>query len=381
MQTTAQAWLVLDMTHSPLAVGLVITFQTLPVTLFALLGGVIADRLPKRQTIMFTQGAALIQAAIFGLLVALHAIELWHIYVLAVVQGIITAVDNPVRQAFVVEMVGREDVVNAVALNSMSFNGARIIGPAVAGLIIAKFGIPITLFLNAVSFIPVIIAMLMMNPLALFAARSTATGSVVQRLREGLSYSWHTSTVLLIMILVGAIGTFGYNFIVTLPLIGGFVLHTDAEGFGALSSFLGIGSVIGAISTAYIRNITLKRVLISAGAFSIIFGILALSTNYALSAVLLVALGFAGINFATGANTLLQLSVPDEIRGRVTSLYVLLFMGSTPVGGLLTGVLSNIFSVSAALLICAAFCLLGTLIAVVYYRAHPAPQAKPSLSV
>ncbi len=192
MQTTAQAWLVLQITNSAFQVSLVTTLQFLPVTLFTLFGSVLADRLPKRQTVIATQTAAMIQAAVFGLLVATHVIQIWHIYVLAVIQGLITAVDNPVRQAFVAELVSREDLVNAVALNSMSFNGARIIGPAVAGLVIAKVGIPITLFLNAVSFVPVILAMLMMDATALFAAPHSSKGSMLQGLRDGLIYSWRT---------------------------------------------------------------------------------------------------------------------------------------------------------------------------------------------
>ncbi len=164
-----------------------------------------------------------------------------------------------------------------------------------------------------------------------------------------------------------------------LPLLSGFVLHTDAEGFGALSAFLGIGSLVAAISTAYVRNITVKRIFIGAGAFSIIFGFLALSTNFVLSAVLLVALGFAGITFATASNTRLQLSVDDTMRGRVMGLYVLLFAGSTPIGGLLIGVLSEVFnSVSLALLICAILCLLGTAIALVYQRRHASLIVEPA---
>jgi MFS family permease len=327
--------------------------------LLSLIGGVISDRLPKHRLILATQTAALVQAAVFGGLVASGAIQLWHVYILAAIQGTINAIDNPTRQAFAVELVGREHLVNAVALNSMLFNGARIIGPALAGLIIARIGIAPTLFLNALSFVAVIIGLLLMDRDAFFAVPSPAAGKMGQRLLEGLAYVWRTPPVLLVMLVVGAIGTFGYNFSVVLPLLSGFVLHTDAAGFGGLSAFLGLGSMVGALSTAYTRQVSVRRLIIGSGCFSILLAAVALSSSFAVSAALLVALGFAGILFSTSANTLLQLYVPDALRGRVMSLYMLLFAGSTPIGGLLIGTLSNIIGVSETLLICAVLCLLG----------------------
>ncbi len=366
MQTTAQAWLVLQITQSPFALGLVTTLQFLPIMLLSLLGGAISDRWPKHRLILVTQTAALIQAAVFGALVATGAIQLWHVYVLASIQGVITAIDNPTRQAFAVELVGREHLVNAVALNSMLFNGARIIGPALAGLIIAKIGIAPTLFLNAISFVAVIVGLLMMDPSAFFNPPPAQRGSTGRNIVEGLAYVWRTPPVLLVMIIVAAIGTFGYNFSVVLPLLAGFVLHTDASGFGGLSAFLGVGSLVGALATAYTRTIKVRRLVIGAGCFGVLLGAVALSTNFALSGALLIALGFAGITFATSANSLLQLSVPDALRGRVMGLYMLLFAGTTPIGGFLIGTLSNAIGVSWTLLICAGLCLLGVGGALVY---------------
>jgi MFS family permease len=168
------------------------------------------------------------------------------------------------------------------------------------------------------------------------------------------------------MLVVAAVGTFGYNFSVVLPLLAGFVLHTDATGFGSLSAFLGVGSLVAALATAYARGVTLRRLLIGSACFSILLGAVAFSTNFMLSAALLVALGFSGIIFTTTANTLLQLTVPDVLRGRVMSLYILLFAGSTPIGGFLIGTLSNIIGVSWTLFVCASLCLVGVLGAVVY---------------
>lgn len=366
MQSTAQAWLVLQLTRSPFSLGLVTTLQFLPIMLLSLVSGVFVDRVPKHRLLVVTQSAALIQAAIFGALVASGAIQLWHVYVLAALQGIVNAIDNPARQAFVPELAGRKYLVNAVALNSMLFNGARILGPALAGLIIGVLGIAPTLFLNALSFVAVLIALLRMDPAGFFTAPARTTGPMLEQLTEGLRYVWRTPSVLQIMLVVAAIGTFGYNFSVVLPLLAGFVLHTSPEGFGGLSSFLGIGSLLAALTTAYSRQVTLRRLLTGSACFSVLLGFVAFSGNFAVSAVLLIALGFAGIIFSTSANTLLQLTVPDALRGRVMSLYILLFAGTTPIGGFLIGTLSNVIGVSWTLLICAILCLIGVGIAALY---------------
>jgi MFS family permease len=373
MQTTAQAWLVLQLTSSSLAIGLVTTLQFLPMTLLSLLGGAVADRMPKHRLLIATQSAAMLQAAIFGALVATETIQIWQIYILATVQGIINAIDMPTRQALAVELVGREDVANAVALNSMLFNASRIAGPAIAGFVIAFIGIAPALFANAASFIAVIGALLLMDPSKFQRGSGSKKGPLWHGLREGLLYTWHTPNVLLIMIVVGAIGTFGYNFSVTLPLIAGFVLHTDAAGFGGLGSFLGIGSFAAALYAAYAGPVTLRRLLLGAGSFALMLAGVALSSIYALTAVLLAALGFAGVIFGTTANSLLQLTVPDELRGRVMGLYILLFAGSTPIGALLIGTASTIIGVPATLLLCAALCALGVGVALAYRRTKLQP--------
>jgi MFS family permease len=240
-QRTAQDWLVIQLTHSPFDLGLVTAFQFLPITLLTLVGGVFIDRWPKHRLLLLTQTALLLQAAVFTTLVATGMIQIWHVYILAAVQGLINAIDNPTRQAFVPELVGRRHLVNAIALNSMLFNGARIVGPAAAGLLIANQGIPWALFLNAVSFIAVIAGLLLMDPRAFEIRPRAAGGPVGRRLLEGLRYVRHTPSVLLIMMLMAAIGTFGYNFSVVLPLVAGFLLKTSAAGFGGKSAFQGFG--------------------------------------------------------------------------------------------------------------------------------------------
>jgi MFS family permease len=367
MQTTAQAWLVLKLTDdSPLALGTVITLQFLPVMLFALYGGVLADRLPKRRTLVITQTLLMIQATIFAILVATGRIQLWQVYLLALTQGVITAIDNPLRQAFLFEMVGRKDLVNAIGLNSMTFQGARIFGPALAGVVIKLIGIAPTLILNAISFSAVIGALLMMDARAFFASPPAQDGSVWGNLKEGVKYAVRTPTILSILVVVAFIGTFGYNFTVVTPLVANNILKTDAAGFGLLSAAMGIGALAAAIGTAYARNITMRRMLISGGLFSVLLGALALSTSFSLSMLLFVLLGITGITCATSTNSLLQLNTPEQLRGRVLSINVLLVQGSTPIGGLFLGSIGQALGVGIAIFLCAMLCLLGVTLTVAY---------------
>lgn len=368
MQTTAQSWLVIELTHSPLAIGLVTTFQFLPMMLLSLFGGVIADRMPKYRLILVMQVASLLQGAVFGLLVMLNMISIESVYILAFLQGLINAIDNPVRQTFVGDLVGREQLPNAVALNSMQFNTARIIGPAAAGLVVAKFGVAPALFINAIGFAIALVLMFLLDRNQMGNTSKKRAGSPWQQLTEGLSYAWHTPLILLVLLVVAAIGTFGYNFSVVLPLLAGFTLKTDAAGLGVLSAWLGVGSLLGAIGTTYARSITIPRLLIASAAFSVLLGITALVTNFLLACVLLAIMGLFGVTFATTANTLLQTRVPDELRGRVLSLYMLLFIGSTPLGAFLVGTISDRFGTQSALLLCSVLCIIGVAGASLYWQ-------------
>jgi MFS family permease len=360
MQTTAQAWLVLQLTNgSPFALGVVITLQYIPVMLFALFGGVLADRLPKRKTLVATQTLLMIQASIFGVLVAVGAIQLWHVYVLAVAQGLITAVDNPVRQAFIYEMVGREVLVNAVGLNSMTFQGARIFGPALAGVVIQWIGIAPALIVNAISFIPVIGALLLMDEKALFTGAMTVDGSMLMRLKEGVTFARRTPLLFAILIFTAFIGMFGFNFTVITPLVADNVLKTDAAGFGLLSAAMGVGALGAALGVAYMRRITMRQMLLSGAVFGVFLGTLALALNFWLSMLLFVIVGFTGIASATIASSLLQLNTPEQLRGRVLSINLLLTMGSTPIGGFFVGTVAQVAGVATALLICGVLCLVG----------------------
>lgn len=368
MQTTAQAWLVLRLTGSPLALGTVTTLQFLPITIFTLFGGAFADRLPKRRALVITQTLAMVQAALLALLVATGRAQLWHVYALALWLGTVNAFDGPVRQSFVVELVGRERLVNAVALNSSIFNLARIAGPAVAGLTIAAIGLSWAFAANAASFLAVLAAYALMRADEFRALpRNAAPGNVFQQVREGLVYSAKTPAVAFFFILTGIIGTFGYNFTVIVPLVAEFILRVGPEKFGILTSAMGAGSLAAALAMAALGRLRPGWLLLAATAFSALLAAVAFSPVYTLTLALLFALGMVGVAFTTTINTSLQVKVPDELRGRVMSIFFLLFAGSTPIGGYITGFLTEHLGVRAGLTIMAGLCGGGTLLATVYF--------------
>ncbi len=357
MQTTGQAWLVLQLTHSAWLLGLVGALQFLPVMLFSLFGGVLADRAPKRKLLLFTQSFATLQAVVLWVLVFTGTVQLWHILVLALLLGVTNSVDMPTRQAFVVEMVGREDLPNAVALNSSLFNMARILGPGLGGLLIAWLGVTPLFLLNAVSFIPVLIGLALIDTRKLHAivksttSSSTQKQSTIQSLREGLAYIAKTPAVLLIILVIGAVSLFGINFNVVLPLFATDVLHAGAAGFGFLSSAIGFGALVSALWLAWgNKKPNISHMLIGAIIFCVVEALFAISHLYLLSIVLIMAVGFAQITFSATANTTLQTVTPDYLRGRVMSVYMLVFAGSVPFGNLFTGGLAHVFGAPVSLL-------------------------------
>lgn len=361
MQTTAQALLILRLTNSAFAVGIVSTLQFLPALLLSLVGGVIADRVNRFRMLLLTQSIALVLAGIYAVLIVSGAIQIWQVYVLAFLSGLANALDQPVRQSFAASLVPGERRANAVALNSILFNTSRIVGPALAGVLIVPLGIGAIYGLNALSFVAVLTGLLLMDRTGFVTVRPRVEGSTLERLRGDLRYVRGTPEVFLVMLLIGVIGTFGYNFSVTLPLIGGFLLGltNNPAAYGLISAGMGVGSLLAAFVTAYARNVSLSRLVTAATAFSLLLAVVASSRNYTVSAVLLLVLGFAGVTFTTNAQTMIQVRVPDELRGRVSSLYSTLFMGSTPIGGLLTSTLAHAFGVGVALTICAGLCPVG----------------------
>jgi MFS family permease len=382
MQTIAQAWLVLQITNSKAALGIVTMLQFLPITVLVMFAGVIADRVPKRNFIVGTQTLAMLQAVGLTVLVWSGHIQLWHVYVLALVLGLANAFDQPTRQAFIVEMVGKDDVMNAVALNSGMFNSARLVGPAIGGFLIALVGVKGAFLLNAVTFVPVIIALLMMRTSELNVGSGIAgPADPLRELREGISYAFRTPAVLLIVILMAFIGTFGYNFTVVLPLVDRYVLGQGSVGLGFLTAAVGLGALVSALLLANRGRATRWGLFAGGLAFSVLLGGVALSRWYPSTVLLLVALGAASTIFAATANTSLQLSAPDRLRGRLMALYMLLFAGSTPIGGLLTGFMAEHLGVSTAVAIEALLCLIGVGVGFRYYISHRLRISSPADAV
>jgi MFS family permease len=345
MQQVAQGWLVLQLTHDPLWLGLVSLAQFGPVIVLGLFGGVIADQLPKRKTLMATQSVAMILAFVLFALTATHVVQVWHVMVLAALLGVSNAFDMPARQSFAVEMVGRDDVANAVGLNSALFNASRILGPAAAGLLIGAFDISIAFLINGISFVAVILADLAMRDNELRAvaqpARPRNWSEVVATLAEGARYVRTTPIVLLAVTIVGLASTFGMNFSVLVPPLADNVLNVGASGFGFLMAASGLGSTVAALWVAFQRRPGTRPIAIGAIALGLASVVLALSTSFALSLVAMAVAGAGGIAMAVTANTTIQLAVPDHLRGRVMSFYTTIFSASVPAGGLLMGAIAS----------------------------------------
>src|SRR5713101_3752698 len=388
MQTIGQAWLVLELTHSAWLLGVVGALQFLPVMLLSLFGGVLADRLPKRKVLLFTQSFAMLQAVLLWALVASGQVQIWHVLVLAALLGLTNSLDMPTRQAFVVEMVGREDLTNAIALNSSLFNMARIVGPGIGGLIIAWLGVAPLFLLNAISFIAVIIglALIDMNHLYALARRpnvslDTVKQSTLQSLREGLVYVIRTPSVLLIIAVVGIISLFGINFNVILPLFATDVLHAGPEGFGFISAAFGLGSLFSALWLAWGNNKpSIRQLLIGALAFCVLEILFAISHMYMLSLVLIAAVGFSQIAFSATANTTLQTVSPDHLRGRVMSVYMLVFAGTVPLGNLFTGGIAHLFSAPISLLLGGGLSLIAAIVGWILRKPAEKSLAEDSLT-
>ena len=373
MQQVAQGWLVLQVSGGdPLWLGLVSAAQFIPVMVLGLFAGILADVLPKRQTLLAVQVVMMTLAAVLAVLTATGVVTVWMILILAVLLGCANAVDMPVRQSFAFEMVGPRDVGNAVSINSAMFNGARVVGPAVAGLTIGVFGIALAFAINAASFLAVIVGLVLMRDGELHAPRllprPRSVAEVRENLAEGLTYVRRTPIVLLAVATVGLVATFGMNFSVVFPPLAQQVLHSDASGYGFLMTASGIGAL--AASVMLVAAGRPKPVRIAGGA--ILLGVaslaLALSTTFPLSLLLMVPIGFGGIAMAATANATIQLNVPDGLRGRVMSVYTTVFAGSVPIGGLAAGAAASSIGVLNTIALGGALSLLTGLGAYVWWR-------------
>jgi MFS family permease len=357
MQRIAQDWLVLQITNSPLAVGITTALQFLPMLLFGLWGGLLVDRYPKRRLLLITQSVMGALAALLAILTITGAVQVWQVYLIALGLGFATVVDNPARQTFVNEMVPKNLVRNAVGLNSGNFQLARMLGPAVAGVLISLVGIGAAFALNALSFVAVITALLLMRTRELQRMPLAPRGP--GQLREGLRYVRRTPALLWPIVLVFFVGTFGYNFAIILSAYTKDVFDSGAEIYGLLNTAMAAGSVVGALVAARRTNATLAVLFAAAGGVGLGLVLLGLTPWFIPFVVLLIAVGFISVTFNTLGNSSVQLASSPELRGRVMSLYMLVFMGGTPIGSPIVGAITQQWGAPTALVVSGLICLLA----------------------
>jgi predicted MFS family arabinose efflux permease len=374
MQSVAQSWLVLQLTGSPLRLGLISTLQFGPMLVFSLASGAVADRTPKRRLLLATQSILAGQALALASLVWSGHVRYWHVAVLACLLGLVNTLDNPARQSLVSELVAKSDVVNAVALSSAGFNSARIVGPAAAGLLIARFGIAPAFLLNGLSFLFVIVALLRLG--AHDERRRPRGESMLVEMREGVAYALHTPRLRLALSVLLVVSVFVFNFGVYVPLLARNVLHQGAEGFGFLMAAVGLGAVAGALTVGAIRRAQPPPSLIFIAAVLACTGILVLAFvgRFGVALPVLFLVGFFAIVVTAGCNTTLQINAPDELRGRVMSLYSLVFGGSVPLGALLVGFISQHWGVRTAFIVMGTTGLCGTAAIVIGWQAGRRPR-------
>ena len=370
MQSTAQQWLVLTLTPDPFALGIVGALQFGP--LLIPYGGAIADRWPRRNVLVATQAAAGLLALILFFLTVTHTVQLWHVFVLAFCLGIVNAVDMPTRQAFVSEMVPRESLLNAISLNSAQFNASRIVGPGLAGLLIALFGVPPLFLLNAFSFIAVIgglAAMRVADLVPVPQAADAHSGGRLRALGDGFRFVHNTPSLRVTFLLLAVVGTLGFNFSILLPLEATKVLHAGPEVFGLLTSSLGAGALIGALALARRGGTPTNRQLATMAAmFGAMELTVAISRSIPLTLALIGLTGFASSSFSAAANTRTQLASPPEMRGRVMSFYTMLFVGTTPIGSLIVSGVASAGNVPLAFIVAGGPCVLAALVAAALWR-------------
>jgi len=350
MQAVAQAWLVLQLTDSPFRLGLISTLQFSPILVFSVVTGAMVDRLPKRALLVATQTTLACQAFLLGALVATGRVEYWHVAALGLALGFANVFDQPARQSFVMEMVGKGDVANAVALNSAAFNAAWIVGPAVAGVRIAQVGVGPAFFVNGAGFVGVILTLGRLEARGLPARAGRAT--MLEEILEGLRYARRTPRLLLALGLVLIVSLCVFNFTVYVPLLARTVLGLGAEGFGFLMAALGVGAVAGALTVGGrgSREPGPGPMFLSAALAFAALGGLGLSRHVWMATPLLVVTGYFGIVLMASCNTSMQLGAPDALRGRVMSLYTWVTGGVFPIGAFLVGSISQAWGVSVAFL-------------------------------
>jgi MFS family permease len=375
MQSTAQQWLVLTLSHNnPLSLGIAGALQFGPVLVLGPLVGILIDRYPRRNILFVTQTVAGLQALVLWLLTATNTVQLWQVYLLALLLGIINAVDNPTRQAFVSEMAPSSHLLNAISLNSVQFNVARIVGPAIAGGLIYLLGIPLLFLLNALSFIAVIAGLFMMRAQELYPVpRIKKSGSGMRGIGEGMRFVWNNRDIRITFLMLTVIGLMGFNFSVLLPITAKITLHSSVVDFGLLSAALGVGALVGALFMARRSGKPTHAMLIgTALAFGVMEALAGFMGTLIPAMIFIAATGAMMSSFSASANTTTQLSTPPGMRGRVMSVYTMLFLGTTPFGNLTVSAIAAAFGPTASFVASGVPCVLVAIVAFLLWRREDA---------
>lgn len=342
MQNVALAWLVIELSGSALAIGVLSFWRFVPFTLFGLVAGVVADRFESRKLVMATQGAAMAISVALAVVTLTGTATLPIVYALAALGGLALAFDAPGRHSLTFQMVGPRELPNAVALNSGLFNASRVVGPAIAGLVIAAVGTGLCFVLNAVSFLAVLTALALMREDELRPVERDPSARVVDGLRRAFRYAWGDPQLRLVLTVVTLVATVGFNFHVLVPLLAANTLDVGPEGFGLLSALFGAGALIGALAAATFRGASWRQFVLGGVSFSVLILLLAPVVNAYLAGAILFCVGISFTLFTANANALVQLAAPDQLRGRLIGIYLFVFLGLTPVGGLLAGWLADV---------------------------------------
>jgi MFS family permease len=369
VQRVAQDWFVLSRSHSPTAVGVTVAMQFAPTLAFGLYGGVLADRYPRRRLLLATQSTFGLLSTTLAVLALTRHLSVPGMQAFAFALGMVVVVDNPARQSFVSELVGSRLIRNAVSLNSSIFQLGGLVGPGVSGLLIGAVGVGWCFAINAAGYLPVVLALVLIDPARLRPAIGAPRGA--GQLREGLRYIRERPRLLWLVVLVGVVGALGLNMPVVLTTYTTRVFHLGPVGYGAMSSMLAVGSVAGALLSARRATMRLRWVVAAAGAFGLLQATAALAPDPAAYAVLLVGVGAASLTFLTGANTAVQLGSDAAVRGRVMSIYLLVLLGGTPFGGPLVGLLTTHVGARSGMLVCGVAPALAAVVVAARLRTGP----------
>ncbi len=378
MQRIAQSWLVLQLTDSSLALGTVVTIQFLPILLLSLPAGALADRVPKRRALVVIQIINIFQAMSLAALVATDQVALWHVYVLAAVQGTANAMEQPMRQAFPAELVGRELIPSAIALNATVMNTARVVGPALGGLTVTVVSTAGAFALNGLSYVAVLVGLALMRLEDVPARRRGGVLNPFQEIGEAVMYAVRNPAIAFSLGTLSCLGIFGFNYSTFLPLLARYQLDMGPSGYGTLSAALGCGAIVGAMIITRFGYKSPVRQVWGGVAFALVLAGVGWSMWPVVTMGLMAALGFASTFFTTTANTTVQMSVPDGMRGRIMGLYTLLLAGMTPPGAMVTGLLAERWDVGVALKVEGLICLLGVLLGLWYYSQHRSIRTVPA---